>query len=72
MQVSEDTFELGKAIGQLLRGDARGAKALLVWNPEQLAQRLEIERLGGHIDQLAKCRRMLTSEVRRKPRSPHW
>ncbi|MEC8049998.1 MAG: nucleotidyltransferase family protein, partial [Myxococcota bacterium] len=52
MQVSEDTFELGKAIGQLLRGDARGAKALLVWNPEQLAQRLEIERLGGHIDQL--------------------
>ena len=29
MQVSEDTFELGKAIGQLLRGiHARGAKTL--------------------------------------------
>ena len=52
MQVSEDTFELGKAIGQLLRGDARGANALLGWPPDQLAQQLERERLGGHIDQL--------------------
>ena len=52
MQVSEDTFELGEAIGQLLRGDARGANALLAWPPDQLAQRLERERLGGHIDQL--------------------
>ena len=41
MQVSEDTFELGKAIGQLLRGDARGANALLGWPPDQLAQQLE-------------------------------
>ena len=52
MQVSEDTFELGKAIGQLLRGNAQGAKALHAWNPRQLAKRLERERLGGHIDQL--------------------
>ena len=52
MHVSEDTFELGKAIGQLLQDDIAGAKALLAWNPEQLAQRLETERLGGHVDQL--------------------
>jgi hypothetical protein len=52
MHVSGDTFELGEAIGQLLQNDGAGAKTLLAWNPEQLAQRLETERLGGHVDQL--------------------
>ena len=52
MRVSEDTLELGRAIGQLLFGNPAGAKALHAWPPEQLARRLARERLGGHVDQL--------------------
>ena len=52
MQVSEDTFELGRGIGQLMHGDAEGAETLMAWKPQRLAQRLGSERLGGHVDQL--------------------
>ena len=52
MRVSKDTLELGNAVGKLLRNDGAGAQELLSWHPKHLAQKLEQERLGGHVDQL--------------------
>ena len=52
MHVSEDTLELGRAIGELMHGDAEGAEALMAWVPERLKERLELERLGGYVDHL--------------------
>ena len=60
MQVSEDTFELGKAIGQLLRGDARGAKTL--WLGTLDNSRKQLERESDFPDTLTKA----ASECRRK------
>ena len=73
MQVSEDTFELGKAIGQLLRGDARGANALLGWPPDNLHNDSRESDLAATLTScFGVSPQMLTWEVNMKPRSPHW